>query len=421
MTTRSPARDAGSRRVLTAAVAVLGLAAPALLACGGGQGDGEWRTVTDTTAGGAMLVRHTPPPDAAPTWRLEPEVRIGAVDGDGPDVFGQVVALAVHPDGRIAVLDAQAQEIRIFAPDGHHLATYGGKGQGPGEFQRANGLVVGPDGVLRVPDTSNNRLSFVDFDRGYLRSHPYQPLMYGYTWDGLVDSAGRSWSEHYVVSTVPGEQGRRVIVGYEPDGTVVDSIARPRDDSGAGADHPGAWTIRRGGRMMASLTVPGYPWERSILTPDLHLWSTPAGDPAYRLSRWNPATGDTLLVMEVDRPLQPNDMARADSIARDYEEEFDATLDRSKIPTYQPAVSGLFTDADGRLWVRAATAGDSLRAFDVYDARDGAYIGTLATDIPVQMYPPPFIRGEHVWALVRDEMDVPFVVRARMVEAQGRR
>lgn len=90
-------------------------------------------------------------------------------------------------------------------------------------------------------------------------------------------------------------------------------------------------------------------------------------------------------------------------------------MDRSKIPEVRPAVEGLFTDDDGRLWVQAVTASDSVRTFDAFDTVTGDYLGTLVTEIPVESTPAPVIRGETLWAVVRDELDVAYVIRGRMV------
>src|SRR5680860_865881 len=88
-----------------------------------------WTVVVDTLAGGIVQVVNTPAAEGiTPRWVIEPEVRIGTMSGSGPELFGQVKGAAPLPDGRIAVLDAQAQEVRIFAADGQHLLTFGGEG-----------------------------------------------------------------------------------------------------------------------------------------------------------------------------------------------------------------------------------------------------------------------------------------------------
>lgn len=91
-------------------------------------------------------------------------------------------AVAVLPDGRIAVLDAQAQEIRIFAPDGEHGGTLGHRGEGPGELADANGMVTGPDGLeptlALLGDDPWNVIKVLDPDGGWadtVRLRPSEP------------------------------------------------------------------------------------------------------------------------------------------------------------------------------------------------------------------------------------------------------
>lgn len=375
-----------------------------------------WTTAVDTLPGGGLHVVHTPPDDASPTWTLEPELRIGAMDGTGPDVFGEIRSMAVGPDGRIAVLDGQAQEVRIFGPDGAHLRTFGRKGGGPGEFEGANGVAWGPDGRIRVTDSGNTRLSFLDPDSGFVGSHRYEPLMIRFPWGGLVDDRGRTWSPFYRMGDAPGE-GRSLWVGLDTAGVAVDSVV-PYEE--APLDQPGAggWNVPMGERRL-TMGVPNYPSGEAVLDPGLRLWTTRRGDPSYRLVRWT-ADGDTALLLEVRRPPVPTDRARVDSMVSGWEERFGVTLDRSKIPDTAPAIRGVFFDDDGRLWIRPATPpGDDRVLLDAFDTETGAYLGTLSTGLGLQTVPPPVIRGDAVWGVVRDELDVPGVVRAQVIPAEG--
>ena len=64
---------------------------------------------------------------------------------EGPDLFGAIYSFDVDAWGRIFVLDDQAQEVRIFDPDGTFVRTVGKKGEGPGEFTSAVSVDLSPE------------------------------------------------------------------------------------------------------------------------------------------------------------------------------------------------------------------------------------------------------------------------------------
>lgn len=93
-------------------------------------------------------------------WTLTEELRIGTTGGDPAYQFGQITGIAELADGRLVVMDGQAQELRIFSADGDHLRTVGGAGSGPGEFGLGAGpVLIGPGDSIYVPDASNQRLN----------------------------------------------------------------------------------------------------------------------------------------------------------------------------------------------------------------------------------------------------------------------
>ncbi|MDX1579231.1 MAG: 6-bladed beta-propeller, partial [Gemmatimonadota bacterium] len=146
----TPTHRARTSRTLT--LLALGFAAAA--GCGG-EGVGRADVVIDTVAGLETVI-NLAEDDARPPapFRLgETPVRIGRVEGDGPDVFGEVAALAVAEDRTIYVADGVALEIRVFGADGSFRFAFGGKGEGPGEFEHIDGLVIEPDGTLAVRDS----------------------------------------------------------------------------------------------------------------------------------------------------------------------------------------------------------------------------------------------------------------------------
>ena len=82
-------RSGRACRAVSAVALLLAACAPSGTDAGAGTGDAP-RTVT-----GAI------------------DLSIGALDGDDAYVFGRISGLALHPDGRILVADAQSDQVRV--------------------------------------------------------------------------------------------------------------------------------------------------------------------------------------------------------------------------------------------------------------------------------------------------------------------
>ena len=201
------------------------LALVILTACRSAEATAGWNASTDTLPAGTLHVVNTPPGDVSPEWTLEETLRIGAVEGDGPTSFGEIKGIAVLDDGRIAVMDGTSQELRIFAADGSHLATWGGRGKGPEELEGAYGLMRNAGGALVVPDYRNARMSMFDADAGFLASAPMQILSYGFVWRGATVQPDRVWEPTISLGPPRGN----VMRVYGPDLKVVDSLPMPPD------------------------------------------------------------------------------------------------------------------------------------------------------------------------------------------------
>ena len=63
-----------------------------------------------------------------------PVFSIGSVDGEDPYTFSSIPAVALSPDGSLAVTERHPLEIRVFDSKGRHRVTIGREGEGPGEF-----------------------------------------------------------------------------------------------------------------------------------------------------------------------------------------------------------------------------------------------------------------------------------------------
>lgn len=404
-------RAAPSTILITAVCAALG-------GCGGSAPETGWTTVRDTLPSGTLRVTNFPPADATPTWTLLEELRVGTVEGAGPDAFAYLKGLVVLEDGRFAVLDSQAQELRVFGPDGAHIATHGGSGEGPGEFANANGLMLDPKGRIWVPDTRNGRMSVFDPEEGFVESFPFADANFGWIWNGaMVDGTRiyRPWSSG----------NRKRLHVYDLVMARVDSLPlpddRPQDEEYDPSNRPGAFHQETdGGYMMYG--VPFYPSEVRYIDPRGVAWSTRDGDPQYLIKRWH-AGGDTTLVVETRRAPVAVPTAERDSVI-DVMREMTSAMgvgewNWSRVPTVKPAVEAIFASAEGNVWVRTPSGGAGA-LFDVYSG-EGAYLGTVSLGPGLNLFDrvAPVVRGDLIWLIATDELDVPYVIRARIAPANG--
>ncbi len=395
------------------------LAAACLVAtgCGGSTSTSGWIAERDTMPSGTVRVTNIPPPETLPTWTLVEELRVGSVEGDGPDVFGYLKGLVALDGGGFAVLESQAQELRVFGPDGAHIATHGRKGQGPGEFADANGLMLDQDGRLWVPDTRNGRMSVFDPEEGFVESFPFADANFNATWNGAMVEGNRI----YRPSSVSGN--RMLLRVYDLNMRLIDSLPLPSDgpegEEFDPASQPGAFYQEMGGRYMA-YSIPFYPHEVTYLDKRGAVWSTRPGDPEYRIKRWQPG-GDTTLLVETRRPPVPVPAVERDSII-DMMRQMLSNMgvgewDWSRVPAIRPAVEDIFESAEGNLWIRTPFSGRGV-LFDVY-SRDVAYLGTASLGSGLKLFEQvtPIVRGDLVWLVATDELDVPYVIRARITPA----
>ena len=92
---------------------------------------------------GILITENPPPPEGSSLgWEIgpEPTVTIGAAEGEAPYLLHSVHKAATLSDGRIVVADGASDEVCVFDPDGVHLVSWGGEGEGPGEFESLRGV-----------------------------------------------------------------------------------------------------------------------------------------------------------------------------------------------------------------------------------------------------------------------------------------
>lgn len=375
---------------------------------GSGAGGGRWTGTADTLPGGQVVVRNTAQPIWEPgfEWQAVEELRIGRVTGEGPDLFGSVVSLEVDPGGRIWVLDGQAEELRVFGVDGEHLRTVGRRGGGPGEFAQAVKVEMGPDGNVWVMDPSNGRLSVFDTAGVYLEGRPALGGFLIFPWPGRFDAGG----SYYAPVPLTDGEFRVGVVRYDTSMTAEDTLSPPRDP----VEREGFEEHDDQGGMIRA----GVPYQGTLrwrISDAGTIWALLTDE--YQLFEVN-ADGDTLRA--ITREFEPIPVTMADRArAREDLEWFvsqGGSIDLSKLPETKPPVQSFFRDDEENTWVEVTTSQEEQgHVFDVFDA-EGRYLGAVHMPFPLSASPFPILRNGALYGIVRDEMDVTYVVRARVLK-----
>lgn len=402
--------DPLARRILMAAWAITAaiLLVLGLIGCAAEEPASGWNGTVDTLASGHVIVRNSDIPIWGPgeAWSVREELRIGTLDGTGPDMFGDVIDFEVDAYGRFWVFEGQARELRVFEGDGRFVRTVGRQGEGPGEFNRVIGMDWGPDGHLWLADPANNRLSVVDTTGAFVASHPTIGGVVVRPWPGGFDDSGHFYT--YGIDTASeDEMIALVMVRYGRDLQPIDSVAPP-----AFPGREELFELRSENHWM----IAGVPFSPNLewrLGRDATYWAGLTGE--YRIYQlaWGGDTLRTILRDYDPLPVTAEDRNRA---REDLQWFVDAggRPDWSRVPSVKPAFEEFVLDDEDRLWVQLVADGDEAgRRFDVFDA-EGRFLGGLLTPFSVRFYPVPIIRDGYIYSVTEDELEVPFVVRGRI-------
>jgi hypothetical protein len=301
-----------------------------------------------------------------------------------------------------------------------------------------NGVDVGPDGRVHLWDAGNARIAIYTPHGEPAGSFRVQGGFF--TSDGLtVDSAGRLFTRRHIFGADI-TQWRPILVRYGSGGTPVDTIELPRFDLPSNT----IFASRGGGT--STQNVPFSPESEWALMPDMRFIS--GRSDAYAVHR--ELEGGR--VLRIEREMAPVPVSGAER--SEQEEAASWSMRRTDpgwrwngpaIPETKPYFKTLRTGLDGRIWVQLSQPGeldpevDSLvrapastsasgtaggppadrrppirhrepQVWDVFEA-DGHYLGQVELPFGFTLH---VMRGEHVWGVLRDELDVQSVVRARI-------
>ena len=387
-------------------------------ACGGEES--RWAgTITDSA--GVTMVSN--PAEGiwteAERWTVEEELRIGVVEGDPKYQFGDVGGIAVDSRGRIVVLDIQAQHIKVFSPEGEYEQTIGGPGGGPGELADAYlaPVVTRGDTLLVADIRGNRRVNRYSPDGSRLGSYriPFEgylfPILSRPTPSGQIAVQVRP----FPVSNQPEPEMVDRILVLSPSGT--DELLkfrsgqtvrfRPSFELAPYAPEP-VWDIAEDGRIMLGM------------------------NDQYRIGVY--ASGKLERVIE-KKPCELMPL-------KDAEDFYLALLtpdnrEYMRFGEFYPAFNDIIAGPHGTIWVQhvrtVSELSDAEREswkpiyivqrqpahlrklhgapdWDVFDA-EGRYLGVVSMP---DRFAPKIFRGDKIYGLWRDDLNVDYVVRLRI-------
>ena len=406
-----------------------------LTACGGD--DPPRLQVERDTVGDTVIVRTLAGSQWGAPATLEPELRIGVLEGEDPYMFGRVRSLAVAPDGAIYVMDTQVPALRKYAPDGRYLGTFGREGQGPGEYLGPDaGLVVLPDGRVVLRDPRNARLQIYSatgepLDTWSIRGNfnTASPL--------VVDTAGRVYTEILLDPEASVMDWRAGLLAFDTrTGEPVDTVAAPTWDFEE--SEIVAQRVSESGTNTSVNQVPFSPTDHWAFSPLGYMVGGVSH--RYAIDLYRPDR-PVLRIERVHEPvaLTGGERSDAEALARWGMRltQPDWTWNGPAIPDTKPPFRDILVGRDGRIWVLLHGPGERIPeeeitegrdqgpnprparrwrerpVFDVFES-DGTYLGRVVAPFDLSLRPTPVLDGDRVWAVVRDTLDVQYVVRYRL-------
>jgi hypothetical protein len=219
-------------------------------------------------------------------------------------------------------------------------------------------------------------------------------------WRGTFDRQGRLLE---AASARTGTRFRGSVIRYDARLEPIDTFFAPEWD--------GSQYQLTNPQGTVSTNVPYAPSLVWTFDTDGGMWSGVSGE--YRLFRQTLA-GDT--VREISRAYEHHPVTAAErdsAIARlsGFTRQ-GGRVDPSRIPDRKPAFSRIEVAPDGHVWVRVTPpAGAAGTPFDVFDPA-GRYLGEVR--FPTRVSSALLFRGDRIYAVTLDSLDVASVVRFRI-------
>lgn len=394
-------------------------------------------SVTDSA--GIEIVESTAPAWNGDGWRISdsPSVVIGRREGDERYLLGWVSwrrGSIVLRDGRIAILDGQSAQVRVYSPEGEHIEDWGGHGEGPGEYSSPSSIFPYRGDSILVSEFVASRFTILD-DRGRFGRNvvPEMGLSFVTEWRKRMEEGDRSWMPSESCCNLWGTlSGGDFLLSYPEmipytgTGTKRAAVsAAIIADSGGAAEgvgdfEGGAYQLGLQGRPLRFQFASSF---EMATGPDGYFATE--GD-AYSINEYD-ANSRLRRIIRLTRELRPvTDEIKAAHEARLREqilapgapieggspEEVLEMMLAPPYPSHLPAFDHLLVDPEGNLWAGQSSygGGDDDQTPDMNEyfvfAPDGRHLGIVEVpaDLSVQQ-----IGSDFVLALAYDDLEVSYV------------
>ncbi len=433
-----------------------------------------WRTER-SIAGDTTVFRIIGANNPATTLTLVQEQVIGKRNGKPEETFQSIENVVPMPDGGVLFFEYGAYSVRRFDSAGRYVNSLGRSGDGPGEWRSVTRIALTPDRKVLVAGSgrfhlfepngelvSSWSMNFPNSSAGRagsLRAVTSDGYLHVSTWlddpfypDSLMSSGRRTNRD--AVHRVRIESAASIM---RPDGQMPDTAFQPR----ARVLQPRFEYQNRG--VPSRTVIPLTPWYR-VTYSTLGYWISGGDDGRYAFVLHMSAGP-----IRIESDLKPVSAPDAERAAQLYSWTYDlrrfdpgATPSLDLIPRVKAPFKGLVTDSQGRIWVLISQPGTRVAVDTMPDpalqgmrggaggggtaraAGAGAAPTNPAMHRPTEQWIEPSVydvfspdgdflgrvslpprselgnaKGDRIWLVVNDELDVPSVVRYRVNSANA--
>ncbi len=324
-----------------------------------------------------------------------------------PDLYlTSVYDLDVDSRGRVFLVDWPAGGITVLTPDLAYLQTVGREGEGPGEFI-AKEVQILPGDTLLVYDSSLGRITLFDpVNLELLATRPppnRERNVVSHLWS--VPEPGRYFALDRAPYTAgegeAADQGRtQVILAFDESAeTVADTLAIIADSERL---------VMRG---EGYLSVGEHPFGRESFVQALggnRITHANSGALDITVLDFEGATAHAFSYPTTPIPVTAEELRTA---SEDMAEPM-ADMLRSGAPYTWPALVGLVTDDEERIWAGIRAPGESAVWEWAAFGPDGTHAGSILLPAGHLLQD---VRDDRLYVLSHDEMDVPSIQAYRLV------